>query len=217
MYPVATSAAERVGSLVRRRNLPSSPGVGRHRRPVDPQQPRGRGAQEAAVGGLGAQVAGQLLAFGGGEVVRTRERFLELPDEALADGGVADRLGGVAADDEAVAHDPLVEDDLLDLEVAGDGVVAALARQGRLRLGALAAELLAGDVVAAGALEIAPVLGRVDRATHSGDELDITHLIGSCSYTLTPPTATRGAPRNGARRLRRPAARLQPNGSRHRG
>jgi len=77
-------------------------------------------------------VAGELRAGRGGEVVRPRDGGLELREQPVADGGVADRLVGVAKDDEAVPHRPVVENDLLDLEVAGDCVVAALARQGGL-------------------------------------------------------------------------------------
>ena len=71
---------------------------------------------------------------------------------------------------------PVVEDDLLDLEVAGHDVVAALAGEGGLRLGRVAPQLLAADVVAARALEVAAVLGRVEAPV--GDPHDPPELPG---------------------------------------
>jgi hypothetical protein len=120
-------------------------------------------------------------------------------DARLADRGVTLRFGRVAADDEAVAHRAVVEADLLDLEVAGHDVVAALAREGGLRLGALAPQLLAGDGVAARALEVAAVLGRREapvgdhttRPSFQADRSSLTERISTWSLALPGRVQTR--------------------------
>jgi hypothetical protein len=88
---------------------------------------------------------------------------VELLEQGGSHCGVPLGLLRVAADDEAVAHGALVDDDLLDLEVAGHRVIAALPRERGLGLGVLAAELLAEDVVVTTALQVAAVL----RGTHA--------------------------------------------------
>ena len=90
------------------------------------------------------------------------------------DRGVASRRLGVAADHEPVAQRALVEDDLFHLEVARHMVVAALPGEGGLRLGRVAPELLADDVVAAGSLEVAAVGRRVEAPV--GDPRDPPEL-----------------------------------------
>ena len=80
------------------------------------------------------------------------------PGERLgAAGGVAVGLVLVAADDEPPARLALADPHLLDLQVVADGAVAARAGE-RLQVRASGAELLAEDVVAASALQVAAVL-----------------------------------------------------------
>ena len=62
---------------------------------------------------------------------------MQAGEDALADLLVALGAFGVVADHEAVAHGAVVDADLLDAQAAVDEVVAALARQRRLRLGAV--------------------------------------------------------------------------------
>ncbi len=95
----------------------------------------------------------------------------------VADGLVAFCLVGVAADDEPVAHHCVVDDDFFDLEVVGDGVVAALAGQRRGGFGGAAAEFLTDDVVPAGSLQVAAVLRRGEPAI--GDPHDPAQLPGA--------------------------------------
>jgi hypothetical protein len=82
----------------------------------------------------------------------------ELVDECLADGLIADCFVGVVADHEAVAHHAVVDADLLDAQVAGDLVVAALPGQRGCSLLVVAPQLLADHVVPAGALQVAAAL-----------------------------------------------------------
>jgi hypothetical protein len=119
---------------------------------------------------LGAHLAGDGVALGRRSIVGAVDQQRELLEEGGPHRGVPLGLLGVAADDEAVAHGALVDDDLLDLEVAGHRAIPTLPGQGRLGLGALAPELLAQDVVVAAALEVAAVLGRVEAAV--GDPHD---------------------------------------------
>src|SRR5674476_591790 len=63
---------------------------------------------------------------------------LEVKEVVLDDGTMRDRFVVCRTPSEGVAHRAVVEDDLLDLEVARDGVVAALAAEGGLRACALA-------------------------------------------------------------------------------
>ena len=74
------------------------------------------------------------------------------------------------ADDEAVAHGAVVDAHLLDAQAAVDDVVAALAGQRGVRLGAVGAQLLADDVVAAGALQVAAVALAVEAAVEHPDD-----------------------------------------------
>src|SRR5439155_26050493 len=83
-------------------------------------------------------------------------------EDALAQPLITVGALGVVADDEAVAHGAVVDAHLLDAQAAVDDVVAALAGQRGVRLGAVGAQLLADDVVAAGALQGAAVAHAVD-------------------------------------------------------
>src|SRR5680860_1281163 len=116
--------------------------------PVDTKQPGLGGAQEPVVGGPGAQRPSELGALAGRQPVGAVDGGLKLLDDLAADGGVAFGLVGVAADDEPVTHRAVVEDDFLDLEVAGNRLVAALTLERSLGVLRPAAELLAHDVVA---------------------------------------------------------------------
>jgi hypothetical protein len=123
------------------------------------------------------------------ELVGPGDRLLQRGDHLRADGGVADGLVRVEADDEPVAC--VREPDLLDLQVPGDGLVASLPRQGRLRLGGAGAELLPDDVGTAAGLQEPEVLLRGEAA-----------VPGS---SLSRAASTAGP----ARRRRRRAARDQ--------
>ena len=79
----------------------------------------------------------------------------------MAHEAVALGLLGVVAHHQAVAHGGVVDDDLFDPQVPSHGAVAALAGQRRLGLVAVAAELLADDVVPAGALQVCSVPGAI--------------------------------------------------------
>jgi hypothetical protein len=61
------------------------------------------------------------------------------------------------ADHEPVTLDTVVEPDLLDTQVPRDGLVAPLVGERRLGLLAVGAQILADDVVPAGALQVAAV------------------------------------------------------------
>jgi hypothetical protein len=84
--------------------LPSRRAVASDRRPIDAQQSAGSGAQEAPVGGLPAQAAGELFSLGRRTIIRAGDRGPELLEDLASDRSVASRLVGVAADHEAVAH-----------------------------------------------------------------------------------------------------------------
>ena len=86
------------------------------------------------------------------------ELLLEARNRLLAAGAVAVGLAGVARDDEALARGAVADDHLLDGDVVGDDVVAALALERQPGLRGPGAQLHPGDVVAAGALEVAQVL-----------------------------------------------------------
>jgi hypothetical protein len=101
------------------------------------------------------------------------------------------------ADDEAVAQRGVVDHDLLDAQIAGDGVVAALARERGLGLLAVAPELLAEDVVSAGALQVAAVLGRLEAAVgdpHHAGELPGPELVLDLADQLLVARVARPAP-----------------------
>ena len=72
---------------------------------------------------------------------------------------------GVVADDEAIGADA----DLLHPKVPGNLAVAAGARQRRLGLCRVRAQALADDAVATPALEVAPVLRRVEAPVEKPD------------------------------------------------
>jgi hypothetical protein len=143
---------------VRSRNLPS-------RRASDSTASRSirgsppRGAEEALEPGLDAQLAEQFPPLAGRQAVAVFDGGLELGHQLIADGGVARGRVGVAADHEAVALGAVLDHHVLDGQVAGHGVVAALAHQRRLGLRGIAARLLAQHVVAARTLQIAAVGG----------------------------------------------------------
>ena len=105
---------------------------------VDPEQAAGGGAQVAAQPGPRRDHAAELRALVSAELAGLTDHLLETGDHAAADGGVALGGLGVEADDE-----PLVIGDphFLDLQVPRDVLVAALSRQGGLRVGGAGAEL----------------------------------------------------------------------------
>src|SRR5665811_1870858 len=86
---------------------------------------------------------------------------MELRSEALEDllahRAVALGALGVVADHEPVAVGAVVDPDLLDAQVPGDGVVAATATERGARFLAVGAELLSDDVVPAATLQVAAV------------------------------------------------------------
>src|SRR5215211_8086514 len=90
--------------------------------PVDAQQPAGGAAQEPAQ--PGGQTAGEAIPGAAGELVASGDRVFELSDQVGAHRLVAFGRLGVAADHEPVPHDPVVDDDLFDLQVPRNGVVA---------------------------------------------------------------------------------------------
>ena len=124
---------------------------------VGAQQPARGGPQEAVEAGLGGDDPAQLGALGRAQLVAAGDQLLQLGQQPLADGGVAVGLLGVVADDEPLL---LGDADLLDAQVVGHLLVAALARQGRGRLGRPGAQLLADDVVVVALAEVAAVLLR---------------------------------------------------------
>jgi len=81
----------------------------------------------------------------------------EALEDLLAYGAVALGALGVVADHEPVAVGAVVDPDLLDAQVPGDGVVAALATERGARFLAVGAELLSDDVVSAATLQVAAV------------------------------------------------------------
>ena len=133
-----------------------------------------------------------------GSAVGAGDRVLELGDQLVADGLVALGLVGVAADHEAVAHRAVVDAHLLDLEVAGYGLVAALAGQRRKRFLGVGAQLLADDVVPAGALQVAAILGRLKAAVgdpHHARELPVAQLVLDLADQRLIGLVARPAPR----------------------
>src|SRR5439155_15719805 len=88
---------------------------------------------------------------------------------ALPARGVAARLDRVAADDEAPPGLALADDHLLDLQVLGDGAVAARPGQ-RNGVGMAGAQLLADDEVPAGALQIAAVVLAAEAGVEHPDD-----------------------------------------------
>src|SRR5262249_10361799 len=115
-----------------------------------PEQAAGGDAQEPVRPGHGGDLPAQLGPLRDAEVVAAGDEVFQLADHLRADGGVADGLVGVEADDEPVPG--VREPDLLDLQVPGDGLVAALPGQGGGRPGGAGAELLPDDVGAAALL-----------------------------------------------------------------
>ena len=107
---------------------------------------------------------------------RARRRGGSRP-EALEDlfayRAVAFGALGVVADHEPVTVGAVVDPDLLDAQVARDGVVAALAGECRACFLAVGAELLSDDVVPAATLQVAAVaLGAeaaVEHPDHAGE------------------------------------------------
>src|SRR3990172_2166559 len=109
---------------------------------------------------LGLELALELVPLACGPLIAAFDLRLQLLKELLPYRPVADGLLRVAADHEAVANLALADDHFLDLEVVGDLLVAARpGKRGSGLQGALA-DLLAHDVVAAGTLQVAPVLRR---------------------------------------------------------
>jgi len=131
---------------------------------VDPELAGLGLAQEALVAALGAHLPVELVAFGGRQGVGVSDRVLDLGEQLLADLLIALGLLGVVADHESVAHRAVVDDHLLDAQVAGDGVVAALAGERGVGFLVVATELLAEDVVPARPLQVAAVLRRLEPA-----------------------------------------------------
>jgi hypothetical protein len=90
---------------------------------VDAQLARRGGAQEPVERRSGPELAGELGAGTRIEPVAVGDRLGEAGDDVVADRRVAARLVGVVADDEPVTSDAVVKADLLDAQVAGDGLV----------------------------------------------------------------------------------------------
>ncbi len=124
-----------------------------------------QGALGAVMRGVGLGAAG-LRARGGDPV----ELGLQARDRVVAVGLVAFGFGGVVADDEALGRVAVADADLLDAQVVADGLVAALARERLLRVGAAVAHPLAGDPVPARAGEVAQVLVGAKAAVDDGDD-----------------------------------------------
>ncbi len=80
---------------------------------------------------LGSQPSGEFGALARAELVGAGDLCLQAAEDLFADRGVAAGAVGVVADDEPVAGGAVVDADLLDAQVARDGVVAALAGQRR--------------------------------------------------------------------------------------
>ena len=118
-------------------------------------------------------------------------------DELVADMLVALGLFGVAADHEAVTHRAVVQHDLLDLQVARNGAVAALARERRSGFLGVAAQLLADDVVPAAALQVAAVLRGLKAAVcdpHDAAELPLAQVVFDLADELLLGLVARPAP-----------------------
>jgi len=133
---------------------------------VDAEQPTGRDAQEPVQAGLGGDHPAQLGPLGLRQLVGVGDHLLQPRQQLGADGGVAVGGVGVVAD-----HEPFVLADLdfLDPQGPGDVVVAAGPAQRGGRLGGAGAQLLAQEVAAAGALQVAPVLRRSEAAVGDPD------------------------------------------------
>jgi hypothetical protein len=82
------------------------------------------GAQEPVRPGHRGDLPPQLGPFHRRELVRSGDELFQRGDHLRADRGVADGLVRVEADDEPVPG--VREPDFLDLQVPGDGLVAAL-------------------------------------------------------------------------------------------
>src|SRR6266511_808059 len=134
---------------------------------VGAQQPAGRDAQVAVEPRLGGQYSAQLGPLGRAELVGAGDRLGELGQQPGADGGVAVGLLGVVADDEPVV---LGDADLLDPQVVGHLLVAALAFEGGGRLGGARPQSLADDVVVVAAPEESAVLRRGEAAVGHPDD-----------------------------------------------
>ena len=89
--------------------------------PVDTEQAAGGDAQEPVQPRHRGDLPAQLGPFRHAELVAAVDELLELADHLLPDGGVADGLVRVEADDEPVPG--LGQPDFLDLQVPGDGFV----------------------------------------------------------------------------------------------
>src|SRR4051812_34503920 len=126
------SSAVSVGSELRSRNLPSRCCSARTTARSTLSRPLGVWRRKRLSPRLACSRACELGTLGRAEPVGILDGVLELGDQLVTDGTVALGLVGVAADHEAVAHGAVVDAHLLDLEVAGDGPVATLARQRRL-------------------------------------------------------------------------------------
>ena len=103
---------------------------------------------------------------------------MQAGERLLAVELVAARLLEVAADDEASARLALPDPHLLDVQALVDDPVAALAGERRAVLRSLA-QLLAEDVVAAGALQVGAVLRRGEAG------------VGDPDHAVQPPLAQR--------------------------
>ena len=107
------------------------------------QQAAGGQAQEPVQPGHHGDLPAQFSPLGGAELTGPGDRLLQLGDELVPDGRVADGGVGVVADHEPVG---VTDPDFLDLQVPGDLLVAALPGQRRLDVRGLRAELLPDDV-----------------------------------------------------------------------
>jgi hypothetical protein len=87
-------------------------------------RPAGGDAQEPVQAGHRGDLPAQLGPLHHGELVRPGDRLFQRGDHLAADGGVADGLARVEADDEPVPG--IGEPDFLDLQVPGDALVTSL-------------------------------------------------------------------------------------------
>ena len=155
-------------------------GFGLDRGVVDAQQPAGGDAQEPVQAGFG------------GDLPRAVRRVWSALSVSVPSIGSVSRATsssrtcrsrsacfGVVADHEPVAG--VVDGHFLDLHVVGDVGVAALAGQGGLRTSAaVGAQLLADDVVPAGSLQVAAVLGGGEPAVgdpHDAGQGPVPHVV----------------------------------------
>src|SRR5262249_14790760 len=140
---------------------------------VNAQQPGLGAAQQPAQSGLVLQRSGQLVPPALGPLVRVGDQSFQVRHEPLAHGGVALGGLGVAADDEPLGRGPVVlagHPDLLDPQVPGDRVVAALPGQRRGGLAVGVAELLGVDVVPAAPGQVGAVGRRGEPAVGHPDQ-----------------------------------------------